>query len=484
MSPYMKLVKGATKIKVAPPKDKYMVPILNAIDNREEFNDIIYDIRVRIGNNKQQWSIVFKSLVVIHMMTQENPRIVFDYLSANLEFFNNMQVKIYNSNRKWATTDLSVMRRYSDYLECRSVEWDIMKRYSSESRPSNKERLRYVQSLERQILKLLRNKYSQIDLETDLFFFTYKLLVKDLLSLYNKLNEGVIKLLESFFDLAYEDAEITLDLYKRFVDVTESVVTYLRVGKALGLNIPVIKHITTKLIRSLEDHLHDRSNYTSKQTPRFEQKREPSRQQSIVQNDDDDNNNNYNNERIASTAAQHKYDEVQEEKRKLQQQLQQQQYLISPSTMSSNNPFSPQVDQFSFEPQPQQGLQATATGNPFLMQQPVQVSYTNSQYMNASPVTNAPPSYSVANTQVQGQSLAPARTTSMMINNPFGMDVLAENPGLMTDTTTGITYMPVPVQIAAVNPFEQSSSSQQQQQQQQQAPSGHTLRQDDSLVDL
>lgn len=481
MSPYTKLVKGATKIKVAPPKDKYMVPILNAIDNREEFNDIIYDIRVRISNNKQQWSIVFKSLVVIHMMIQENPRLVLDYLSQNLEFFNNMNVKVYNNNSKWATSDLSVMRRYNDYLECRANEWEIIKRYSSESRPTNKERLRYVQSLERETLKLMRNKYSQMDLETDLFLFTFKLLVKDLLSLYNKLNEGVIKLLESFFDLGYDDAETTLDLYKRFVNVTESVVQYLRVGKALGLNIPVIKHITTKLIRSLEDHLNDRSNYSS-QLPKqqLEQREQPRIQEQETRNMSTTSTTQDNNDyRKMSLAAQKKLEEVEEEKRQLQQQLQQQQYLISPSTMSSNNPFSPQVDQFSFEPQ-QQELQSTGTGNPFLMQQPVQVSYTSS------PLSQAPPSYSMANQAgspipaQQQQSLAPARTTSMMINNtnPFGMDVLAENPGLMTDTTTGVTYMPVPVQIAAVNPFDQ------QQQQQQGQPQGYTLRQDSSLVDL
>ena len=477
MSPYAKLVKGATKIKVAPPKDKYMIPILNAIDNKEEFNDIIYDIRVRISNNKQQWSIIFKSLIVIHMMIQENPILVLNYLNENLEFFNNMNIKVYNKNNKWATSDLSVMRRYNDYLESRSIEWDIIKKFSNESRPTNKERLRYVQSLEKQILKLIRNKYSQMDLETDIFLFTFKLLVKDLLNLYNKLNEGVIKLLESFFDLAYEDAEITLDLYKRFVNLTESVVQYLRVGKALGLNIPVIKHITTKLIRSLEDHLNDRSNYSSQLPKQREQREQPRVERQATEASNDNDGNDY---RKMSLAAQKKLSEVEEEKRQLQQQLQQQQYLISPSTMSSNNPFSPQIDQFSFEPQQQQELQATGTGNPFMMQQPIQVSYTNS------PLSTAPPSYSVANQagspiQQQQQSLAPARTTSMMINNtnPFGMDVLAENPGLMTDTNTGITYMPVPVQIAAVNPFDQ-----QQQQAQQGQPQGYTLRQDNSLVDL
>lgn len=39
--------------------------------------------------------------------------------------------------------------------------------------------------------------------------------------------------------------------------MTEYVVRYLKIGKAVGLKIPVIKHITTKLINSLEEHLRE-----------------------------------------------------------------------------------------------------------------------------------------------------------------------------------------------------------------------------------
>lgn len=460
MSPYIKLIKGATKIKIAPPKEKYTVPLLNAIDNETDFIDIINELSDRINSNKQQWSIIFKSLIVIHMIIQENPILSLNYLNENTKFFNNLHSNIFNKKNKWAVSDLNALKKYSDYLEFRSNEWDIIRNFNSNS--NSNDLLEYVQSLERQVLKLLKNKYSQLDLNTDLFSFTFKLLVKDLLLLYNKLNEGVIKLLESFFDLSYKDAEITLALYKRFVDVTEAVVNYLRVAKAIGLNIPVIKHITTRLIRSLEDHLNNKSNYNELIPQKINKDHEETNQR-----------------RVSEIAQKKKLDEVQDERRQLQQQIHNQQLLMSPATLNSTNPFSPQVDSFSFEPTANT-FQSNTTGNPFMMQQPVQAAYTNGGLLN----TSSPTGYNTYNEmpvpQQQQQSLAPARTTSMMINNPFGADVSANmgmGMGMMTDTTTGITYMPVPVQIAAINPFqtEQTGNT---------AQSNNFKRQSDSLVDL
>ncbi|GMM58248.1 hypothetical protein DAKH74_048640 [Maudiozyma humilis] len=520
MSPYHKLIKGATKIKVAPPKDKYTVPLLNALQTEQDCYEIMQELRIRIGSNKQQWSIVFKSLVVIHMLVRENPRLSLQYLHDNGELFDNLQTRVYNTNNKWAAADLQVLKRYTEYLNCRAAEWPLCARYAQDRAPTNQQRLRYVQALERMTLQLMRNKYSQMDLETDLFLFTFRLLVADLLVLYNQLNEGVIRLLENFFDLGYADAETTLDLYKRFVDVTESVVQYLRVGKALGLDIPVIKHITTKLIRSLEDHLNDRRNYTDSydatarnvSTSSQTNTREPARNVSTASHIRSPRTNTNSNaagedsavaekrrlaqqEEERNAAEQQRLARVQEEKRRLeaQLQLQQQIQLTSPATFSSSNPFSPQPDAFSFEQAQGQFQVQSPTGNPFAMPSPVQVAYTNSTgYAQAPPAYGSP---AQPQTQTQTQSLAPARSTSMMLGgNPFAGAVGVQptptgmGTGMVTDPATGVTYVPVPVQLAAVvpqNPFQEDVAAQQAQAQAQQAQAqGHVLRNDSSLLDL
>ncbi|KAM9886570.1 hypothetical protein OXX69_013703, partial [Metschnikowia pulcherrima] len=81
-------------------------------------------------------------------------------------------------------------------------------------------------------------------------------------------NEGVINLLEHYFEMFQKDAERALDVYKKFVDQTKYVIDYLRVAKhleyATKLHVPTIKHAPTALTSSLEDYLND---------PLFEQHR-------------------------------------------------------------------------------------------------------------------------------------------------------------------------------------------------------------------
>lgn len=169
---------------------------------------------------------------------------------------------------KWSSNDMRALQRYDEYLKTRCEEYGrlgmdhLRDNYSSlklgsKNQLSMDEELDHVESLEIQINALIRNKYSVSDLENHLLLYAFQLLVQDLLGLYNALNEGVITLLESFFELSIEHAKRTLDLYKDFVDMTEYVVRYLKIGKAVGLKIPVIKHITTKLINSLEEHLRE-----------------------------------------------------------------------------------------------------------------------------------------------------------------------------------------------------------------------------------
>ena len=50
MTTYFKLVKGATKIKSAPPKQKYLDPILLGTSNEEDFYEIVKGLDSRINS--------------------------------------------------------------------------------------------------------------------------------------------------------------------------------------------------------------------------------------------------------------------------------------------------------------------------------------------------------------------------------------------------------------------------------------------------
>lgn len=86
------------------------------------------------------------------------------------------------------------------------------------------------------------------------------MLVKDLLVLFQAVNEGVINLLEHYFEMSHVDAQQALGLYRHFCKQTESVVEYFGIAKKLQnlLNVPIpnLKHVRVfDLVRGILDML-------------------------------------------------------------------------------------------------------------------------------------------------------------------------------------------------------------------------------------
>lgn len=385
MITYYKLVRNATKIKMVPPKQKDVDLILVGTSDQYKFMEIMRALKERIGDTA--WVVVYKSLIITHMMIREGEKnVTIKYLSRHLEFFNSDV--LLNSNT--LSSYLQPVKRYLFYLKVRCQEYneiglDYVQEGSSNLKnikmTSSKKWLSHVKSLEAQISALIKNRYSQYDLNNDLLMHAFKLFIQDLLILYNVLNEGIITLLESFFELEHKDAVLTLDLYKRFVELTENVVKYLKSGKSVGLKIPVIKHITTKLIKSLEEHLRE------------------------------------DNVKVVSnkTTAQLELEKVRQERILLEQQLQQITLSSKLPQQATYNPFS----EFTFERPMSSQIQSTSTSfAPF--QVPINAGIrqnvlTNSQTIN-NDIINVPlqqnSSTGLDHSHVQTQNLMHQHRTS------------------------------------------------------------------------
>jgi hypothetical protein len=103
------------------------------------------------------------------------------------------------------------------------------------------------------------------DLEDELTITALRMLVKDLLTLFQACNEGVINVLgqsvqlvlnhgdptnpcaEHYFEMSHVDATEAIKIYKHFCKQTEHVVEYLGVAKKLqnllSVPIPNLKHV-------------------------------------------------------------------------------------------------------------------------------------------------------------------------------------------------------------------------------------------------
>ncbi|AJR77828.1 ASG_G0022280.mRNA.1.CDS.1 [Saccharomyces cerevisiae] len=463
---YTKLVKGATKIKMAPPKQKYVDPILSGTSSARGLQEITHALDIRLSDTA--WTIVYKALIVLHLMIQQGEKdVTLRHYSHNLDVF---QLRKISHTTKWSSNDMRALQRYDEYLKTRCEEYGrlgmdhLRDNYSSlklgsKNQLSMDEELDHVESLEIQINALIRNKYSVSDLENHLLLYAFQLLVQDLLGLYNALNEGVITLLESFFELSIEHAKRTLDLYKDFVDMTEYVVRYLKIGKAVGLKIPVIKHITTKLINSLEEHLREETKRQRGEPSEPQQDRKPST--AISSTSSHNNNSNDKNKSI----AQKKLEQIREQKRLLEQQLQNQQLLISPTVpQDAYNPFGSQQqelnnDTFSFEPtQPQMTAQVPQpTANPFLIPQQQQqaLQLTSASTMPQPSEIQITPN---SNNQQTGMYASNLQYTPNFTGSGFGGYTTTENNAMMTGTLD-------PTKTGSNNPFSLENIAREQQQQ-------------------
>lgn len=399
MTTYVKLVKGATKIKMAPPKSKYIDPILLGSEQHEDFKEIMNALSHRI--NDTAWTVVYKSLIVLHLLIRDGEKsVTLNYLgqSYHMDQFFDINNNLLGQGQ---SNDIKILVKYSKYLRIRCGEFARIKKdyvrdeykklkivIDSNDFKSIETALDQVDSLECQVDALIKVKFSQFDLSNELLLYSFKLLIYDLLPLYNALNEGIITLLESFFELSHNEADRTLQLYKKFVILTDIVVKYLKNAKNIGLRIPVIKHITTKLVKSLEDHLAEdnRTHNTFNQSPSTDQN-------------------------TTSSFTQQRLEEIRKQKAELEQQLNNQHVLLpSQSTnTAAYNPFVPAQNQVM---SPQTNITEQLTNNPFMTglpqqqvppQVPQQVQQPQQNLYNASTMPVIPQTTSIPQTIPQQQ---------------------------------------------------------------------------------
>lgn len=74
------------------------------------------------------------------------------------------------------------------------------------------------------------------------------MLIRDLLKIFQCVNQGIITLLTIYFDLGKDEASVCLALYRRFIHQTEQVIAYLDSARGLEallqFTVPQLKHVT------------------------------------------------------------------------------------------------------------------------------------------------------------------------------------------------------------------------------------------------
>ncbi|CAJ0871331.1 5146_t:CDS:10, partial [Entrophospora sp. SA101] len=258
-------VKGATKSKCAAPKQKY----LEATSSSDALKTIFASLEHRLRENS--WTIVFKSLIVIHILMRKGvDGQVLSYLVRKPNILNLSGFK--GSGIGNGAEQTKNIHSYAAYLEEKvSVYRELKVNFVKEKKLENNSRLRRltvakgllreVKILQRQLDALLNCKFYLDEVANYVTLTAFRLIVIDLLVLFETTNEGVINMLEQFVSMSQIDAKDGLEIYKKFVKQTEKVVIYLRAAQklqsVLGIKIPNLKHAPVSLTIALQDYVED-----------------------------------------------------------------------------------------------------------------------------------------------------------------------------------------------------------------------------------
>ncbi|XP_078792107.1 phosphatidylinositol-binding clathrin assembly protein isoform X13 [Oryzias latipes] len=245
-----KAVCKATTHEISGPKKKhldYLIHCTNEMNvNIPQLADTLFE---RTANSS--WVVVFKALIATHhLMMYGNERFT-QYLASRNTLFN-----LNNFLDKGALQgyDMSTfIRRYSRYLNEKAMSYRLvavdftkMKRgIDGVMRTMNTEKLiKTLPIIQNQLDALLDFQANPNELTNGVINSAFMLLFKDSIRLFAAYNEGVINLLEKYFDMKKNQCKDALDIYKKFLYRMTKLSEFLKVAEA-----------PSSLLEALEQHL-------------------------------------------------------------------------------------------------------------------------------------------------------------------------------------------------------------------------------------
>ncbi|XP_042628746.1 clathrin coat assembly protein AP180-like isoform X3 [Cyprinus carpio] len=254
----------ATTHEVMAPKKKHLEYLIQATQesnvNIPQMADTLFE---RAGN--ASWIVVFKALVTTHhLMVHGNERFI-QYLASRNTLFNLSNFLDKTGSHGY---DMSTfIRRYSRYLNekafaYRQMAFDfgrVKKGAEGVMRTMSTDKLlKGMPTLQSQIDALLEFDVHPKDLVNGVINAAFLLLFKDLIKLYACYNDGIINLLEKFFQMKKGQCKDALEIYKRFLTRMTRVSEFLKIAEQVGIDkndIPELTQAPESLLESLETHL-------------------------------------------------------------------------------------------------------------------------------------------------------------------------------------------------------------------------------------
>ncbi|KAJ1501697.1 hypothetical protein HMI55_003262, partial [Coelomomyces lativittatus] len=268
----------ATKRNSKAPKWKHVSVLLNATWRRDiSISDIGFMLSQRLKDTS--WSVVFKTLILIHLLMEQgsNDRLI-GFLATQPTILNLAGFRDASGVRVEQSKNI---QRYAAYLEEKVHVYRELKRDycrpSSPIHPNSTDAYGSINApppsphstdqmkmmklspislvflsdlgvLIRQLSMLVKANFYVADIDNNVTLAAFKLLLQDLLMLYQLINEGLINFLKNIKSLSISLAKKGIEVFRQFLSQTSAIDRFLKTAREippqiLNSTIPEFKHI-------------------------------------------------------------------------------------------------------------------------------------------------------------------------------------------------------------------------------------------------
>ncbi|ULU11741.1 hypothetical protein L3Y34_015264 [Caenorhabditis briggsae] len=261
-----KTICKATTEEVMAPKKKHLDYLLHCTNEPNVSIPSMANLLIERTQNPN-WTVVYKALITIHnIMCYGNERFSQYLASCNTTF--NLTAFVDKSGGAGGYDMSTHVRRYAKYIgekinTYRMCAFDFCKvkrgREDGLLRTMHTDKLlKTIPILQNQIDALLEFSVSSSELNNGVINCSFILLFRDLIRLFACYNDGIINVLEKYFDMNKKQCRDALDTYKSFLTRLDKVAEFLRVAESVGIDrgeIPDLTRAPASLLEALEAHL-------------------------------------------------------------------------------------------------------------------------------------------------------------------------------------------------------------------------------------